>query len=164
MTKWIIQSEEKGERLDVFLLDKIENKTRSAIKHLIEDGVVLVNQGIVKAGYCLKENDEVLLGEIIEREPNAEPQDIPIDIVYEDDDIIVVNKAEGMVVHPAPGNPVGTLVNALLFHCKDGLSGVGGVIRPGIVHRIDKDTGGLLVVAKNDAAHLFLSEEIKLLH
>jgi 23S rRNA pseudouridine1911/1915/1917 synthase len=91
----------------------------------------------------------------------ALPENIPIDIIYVDDDIIVVNKREGMVVHPAAGNPTGTLVNALLYHCKDGLSGIGGVIRPGIVHRIDKDTGGLLVVAKNDAAHLFLAEEIK---
>ena len=151
-----------GKRVDVFLSEK-SALTRSAAVRLIENGSVRLNgkeDGLTKK-YKLCKGD-VLEIALPEPEPSeAVAENIPIDIVYEDEDIIVVNKAEGMVVHPAPGNPSGTLVNALLYHCKDGLSGVGGVIRPGIVHRIDKDTGGLLVVAKNDAAHLFLSEEIK---
>ena len=150
-----------GKRVDVFVSERSE-LTRSAAVRLIENGSITLNgkDGLTKK-YKLCKGDVL---EIVMPEPEpseAVAENIPIDIVYEDEDIIVVNKAEGMVVHPAPGNPNGTLVNALLYHCKDGLSGVGGVIRPGIVHRIDKDTGGLLVVAKNDAAHLFLSEEIK---
>ena len=151
-----------GKRVDVFISEG-SALTRSAAVRLIENGSVRLNgkeDGLTKKYKLCK--DDVLEIALPEPEPSeAVAENIPIDVVYEDEDIIVVNKAEGMVVHPAPGNPSGTLVNALLYHCKDGLSGVGGVIRPGIVHRIDKDTGGLLVVAKNDAAHLFLSEEIK---
>ena len=152
-----------GKRVDAYIAEH-SDLTRSAVSRLIESGDVSLmgdtQKGLSK-NYKLREND-VLLVTLPEPQPSeALPEDIPIDVVYEDDDIIVVNKPEGMVVHPAAGNSSGTLVNALLYHCKDGLSGIGGVIRPGIVHRIDKDTGGLLVVAKNDAAHIFLSEEIK---
>ena len=152
-----------GTRADAFIASKSE-LTRSAAVKLIESGDVSLegsNSRAISKKYKMSAGD-VLLISLPEPEPcEATPEDIPLNIVYEDSDIIVVNKPEGMVVHPAPGNPTGTLVNALLYHCKDGLSGIGGVIRPGIVHRIDKDTGGLLVVAKNDAAHLYLSEEIK---
>lgn len=154
--------EDIGKRIDVFIAEKSE-LTRSAATRLIENRSVSIegrSKSINKKDKICK--GDVLVIELPELEPcEAQPEDIPIDIVYEDEDIIVVNKHEGMVVHPAAGNPTGTLVNALLYHCKGELSGIGGVVRPGIVHRIDKDTGGLLVVAKNDAAHLFLAEEIK---
>lgn len=155
-----IEPTSKGARLDVFL-SEAEDITRSQAQKLIEDGNITVNGVSVAKNYKLRGGETV---EIIFPEPEpstAEPEDIPLDIIYEDADIIVVNKPKGMVVHPAAGNYTGTLVNALLHHCGDSLSGIGGVIRPGIVHRIDKDTSGLLVVAKNDEAHLFLSEEIK---
>lgn len=151
-----------GKRADAFIAESGE-LTRSAAVRLMEGGEVTLEKNglVVSKKYKLCRGD-VLVVTLPEPEDSvAQPEDIPVDIVYEDDDIIVVNKPEGMVVHPAAGNPSGTLVNALLYHCKDGLSGIGGVVRPGIVHRIDKDTGGLLVVAKNDSAHLFLSEEIK---
>ena len=152
-----------GKRVDAFIAENTE-LTRSAAARLIENGDVFLkneeNKPLSK-NYKLRKGDELTVRMPLPEPCEAQPENIPIDIVYEDDDIIVVNKPEGMVVHPAAGNVSGTLVNALLYHCKDGLSGIGGVIRPGIVHRIDKDTGGLLVVAKNDAAHLFLSEEIK---
>lgn len=155
---WII-NDEVGVRLDVFLLDKYPDKTRSHIKHWIEDGVAQVNEKIVKAGYSLRKGDVVNVGEIIEKVISNEPQDIPIDIVYEDDDLAVINKPQGMVVHPAVKNYDGTLVNALMYHLES-LSSINGVIRPGIVHRLDKDTSGLLVVAKNDNAHVSLSKQI----
>ena len=149
-----------GKRLDSFISEHTE-LSRSAAVRLIEDSTVLVGDKTENKKYKVCEGDRVTV-ELPEPEPTeADPENIPINIVYEDNDIIVVNKEQGMVVHPAPGNYSGTLVNALLYHCGDSLSGVGGVIRPGIVHRIDKDTGGLLVVAKNDAAHLFLSEQLK---
>lgn len=147
-------------RLDVAVAE-LADVTRSAAARLIEEGFATVNEKTVAKNYRLRERD-ILEVSIPEPEPDAAiPQEIPLDIVYEDDDIIVVNKPCGMVVHPAAGNPDGTLVNALLWHCGDSLSGVGGVARPGIVHRIDKDTEGLLVVAKNDAAHLKLAADIK---
>ncbi len=159
----IVESEDIGKRIDAFIAEKTD-LTRSAAARLIENGDAILSSSEGKKtakNYKLRAGDEIILS-LPQPEPcEAEPENIPIDVIFEDRDIIVVNKQEGMVVHPAPGNPNGTLVNALLYHCKDGLSGVGGVLRPGIVHRIDKDTGGLLVVAKNDAAHLFLSEEIK---
>ena len=149
-----------GKRADAFLAEHTE-LTRSAAVRLMESGSVLVNGRTVAKNYKVRTGD-VFSVELPEAEmTDAQPEDIPLDIVYEDGDLIVVNKPKGMVVHPAPGNPDGTLVNALLYHCKDSLSGIGGVIRPGIVHRIDKDTQGLLVAAKNDSAHLFLAEEIK---
>ena len=148
-----------GKRVDAFLAEQTD-LTRSAIVRLIENQSVLVNGKPFAKNYKVRQGD-VFTVVLPEAEPDrAEPENIPIDVVYEDADIIVVNKPKGMVVHPAAGNSTGTLVNALLYHCKGSLSGIGGVIRPGIVHRIDKDTQGLLVVAKNDAAHLFLAEEI----
>ena len=152
-------AEDKGKRLDAFLAEKTE-LSRNAAAKLAESGAVTVFGIKREKKYLLKEGDEVEL-EIPEAEEyKAEPENIPLDIVYEDDDIIVINKPSGMVVHPAPGNYTGTLVNALLYHCRDSLSGIGGVMRPGIVHRIDKDTSGLLVVAKNDFAHAKLSAEL----
>ncbi len=156
-----INAESVGARLDVFLSENIEGITRSHAQKLLADGAVLVNGAPANKNYKLRIGDRIVLT-LPELEPcEAKPENIPIDIVYEDDDIIVVNKPKGMVVHPAAGNYTGTLVSALLYHCGERLSGIGGVIRPGIVHRIDKDTSGLLVVAKNDAAHLSLSEQIK---
>lgn len=151
---------DKGTRLDQFVATSAE-LTRSAAARLIEEGAVTVNGKPVAKNHKVAKGDAV---EILLPEPEpaeALPENIPLDIVYEDDDIIVINKPVGMVVHPAAGNPTGTLVNALLYHCGSSLSGVGGVIRPGIVHRIDKDTSGLLVVAKNDEAHLALSAQLK---
>ncbi len=149
-----------GKRADAFLAER-SDLTRSAAVRLMESGHILVNGKSLDKKYKVRAGDVFTL-EIPEAEPDrAEPENIPLDIVYEDEDMVVVNKPKGMVVHPAAGNPTGTLVNALLYHCKGSLSGIGGVIRPGIVHRIDKDTEGLLVVAKNDRAHLFLAEEIK---
>lgn len=147
-------------RLDVFLSEKL-NLTRSAVQKLIEGKNVTVNGKVPDKSYKLKINDEVIV-KIPKPEPlSIEAEDIPLDIVYEDDYLLVVNKPKGMVVHPAPGNYSGTLVNALMWHCKDSLSGINGVLRPGIVHRIDKDTSGLLIVAKNDLAHQHLAEQIK---
>lgn len=150
-----------GKRLDVFLSETEADLTRSHIQKLLQDGMISVNGVTVAKNYKIRAYDVIALT-YPEPEPcEAQPEDIPIDIVYEDEDIIVVNKPKGMVVHPAAGNYTGTLVSALLYHCGERLSGIGGVIRPGIVHRIDKDTSGLLVVAKNDNAHLSLSEQIK---
>lgn len=156
---WIITKENNKKRLDIFLMDKFPDKTRSHIKKWIEDGVALVNDKSVKAGYSLREGDRVFLGEIVEEVLSLEPQDIPIDIIYEDNDLAIVNKPQGMVVHPAIKNYDGTLVNALMYRLKN-LSSINGVIRPGIVHRLDKDTSGLLVIAKNDNAHINLSNQI----
>lgn len=156
---WIITKEDNKKRLDIFLMDKFPDKTRSHIKKWIEDGVALVNDKSVKAGYSLREGDRVFLGEIVEEVLSSEPQDIPIDIIYEDNDLAIVNKPQGMVVHPAIKNYDGTLVNALMYRLKN-LSSINGVIRPGIVHRLDKDTSGLLVIAKNDNAHINLSNQI----
>ena len=155
-----IIAEESGERIDALLSRTIEGLSRSAAQRLIEKGAVLLN------GLPVQKNTRCRTGDIITAEiPETEevplvPQDLPLDIVYEDEDLIVVNKERGMVVHPAPGHPDGTLVNALLFHCGDSLSGIGGEKRPGIVHRIDKDTSGLLIVAKNDFAHQALSAQL----
>lgn len=156
-----VAPEEETLRLDVLLSRRVEGLTRSAAQRLLEEGKVSLQ------GRPLKKNHRLRAGEALELclpDPvptDARPQDIPLDIVYEDADVAVVNKPRGMVVHPAPGNPDGTLVNALLAHCGQSLSGVGGAIRPGIVHRIDKDTSGLLIIAKNDRAHLALSAQLK---
>lgn len=155
----IINNEDIGLRLDKYLLKIYPEKTRSHIKHWIEDGVVLVNNKVVKAGYEIKASDDIQMGEIVEKVLSNQPQDIPIDIIYEDNDLAVINKPQGMVVHPAIGNYDKTLVNALMFKL-DTLSSINGIVRPGIVHRLDKDTSGLLVVAKNDNSHLSLSEQI----
>ena len=154
-------AEDRGRRLDQFLADGVEELTRSAAQRLAEEQRVLLD------GRPLKKNYKITGGETLEvslpdPEPiDAVPQDIPLDIVYEDGDVLVINKPKGMVVHPAPGNPDGTVVNAVLYHCGSSLSGIGGAFRPGIVHRIDKDTSGLLIVAKNDRAHLCLSAQLK---
>ncbi len=160
MLVFTAEKEYEGMRLDVFMSER-GDFTRSAAQKLLEDGNVTVNGKSETKKYKIKSGDEV---QVVIPEPrvvDAVPQDIPLDIVYEDDDIIVVNKPQGMVVHPAAGNMDGTLVNALMYHTKGNLSAINGVIRPGIVHRIDKDTSGILVVAKNDKAHLSLSEQIK---
>ncbi|WP_160688853.1 RluA family pseudouridine synthase [Clostridium sp. C2-6-12] len=157
---FIIEEKDQGTRIDKYLAEVFIDKSRSFIQGLIEKECVKVNGKIPKSNYKLKVSDEV---EVEIKEPEVlmvDAEDIPLDILYEDKDVIVVNKVQGMVVHPAPGNYNGTLVNALLFHCKD-LSSINGVIRPGIVHRIDKDTSGVLVIAKNDEAHNKLSEQLK---
>ena len=148
-------------RIDAALADLLPDFTRSAIARLITDGNVTVNQKAVSKSYKVSKGERVTVLVPDPQPDEALPENIPLDIVYEDDDLLVVNKPKGMVVHPAPGNYSGTLVNALLHHCGNSLSGIGGVIRPGIVHRIDKDTSGLLMVAKNDKAHVFLAEQIK---
>ena len=149
-----------GERIDKFLCTQIDTMTRSAVQKVIDSGTVTVGGVAVTKNYKVRAGDKIAVQMPQTRELDVEPQNIPLDIRYEDDDLLVVNKPKGMVVHPAPGNPDGTLVNALLYHCKGSLSGINGVIRPGIVHRIDKDTSGLLIVAKNDFAHISLAEQI----
>ncbi len=160
MATEIISVTEGGIRLDAYIASKLA-LSRSMSAELIENGHVLLNGKPSKKKTEVIEGDEITVNMPDLKEPEALPQDIPLDIVYEDDDLLVVNKPKGMVVHPAPGNPDGTLVNALLYHCKGGLSGINGVMRPGIVHRIDKDTSGLLIVAKNDLAHQSLADQIK---
>lgn len=156
-----IEQINEKQRLDAFLASTKLDISRSMAQKLIKSNQVFVNGKNEKESYKVKKDDIVKI--IIEepKESNLKEQEIPIDIIYEDDDIIVVNKEKGMVVHPGNGNPDGTLVNAILHHCKGSLSGIGGEIRPGIVHRIDKDTSGLLIVAKNDKAHISMAEEIK---
>lgn len=153
-------AEDAGARIDSFLASKLEGITRSAAQKLIESGSILVNEKNIAKNYKLTGNEtiSVTLPEVEETDITA--QNIPLDIIFEDEDVIVVNKPSGLVVHPAPGHSDGTLVNALLYHCGDSLSGIGGEKRPGIVHRIDRDTSGLIIAAKNDAAHLFLSAQL----
>ena len=156
----VFTAEEKGQRLDVFVVERFPELSRSHVQKLIEQGNVLVDGMVRKANYKLRGAEAVQVT-VPQAEPiSVEPEDIPLDILYEDKDIIVVNKARGMVVHPASGVYSGTLVNALLYHCRD-LSGINGEIRPGIVHRLDKDTSGVMVCAKNDTAHLDLAEQIR---
>jgi len=155
-----VSEKDAGMRLDAFIASVTE-LSRSAAARLIESGDVTVEGRNAEKKRTLTAGERVEITLPEPEECEAQPEDIPLDVVYEDSDIIVVNKPQGMVVHPAPGNYSGTLVNALLFRCRDSLSGIGGVMRPGIVHRIDKDTSGLLVVAKNDFAHAALSEELK---
>lgn len=157
-----VSESDKGTRIDKFISDNVEELTRSAVQGLMEKGKILVCGKPVSKNYKLRDGDAIDV-DIPEPEPmDALPENIPLDIVYEDSDLLVVNKPKGMVVHPAHGNHNGTLVNALLYHCGDSLSGINGVIRPGIVHRIDKNTSGLLIVAKNDASHIHLAEQIKI--
>ncbi len=153
-------AEAAGLRLDAYVSGETE-LSRSAAARLIDEGSITVNEKNVKKNYVLRDGDVIIVTLPDPIPDEAQPEALPLDIIYEDRDIIVINKPQGMVVHPAAGNREGTLVNALLYHCGDSLSGVGGVSRPGIVHRIDKDTAGLLVVAKNDAAHLGLSAQLK---
>ena len=146
-----LKVEETGIRLDAYITSKLEDLSRNMVQKLIKKGDILVNNKEEKESYKVPKPEE----------KGLKKQEIPLDIIYEDEDILVVNKPKGMVVHPGNGNPDGTLVNAIMAHCEDSLSGIGGEIRPGIVHRIDKDTSGLLVIAKNDKAHINLSEQIK---
>ena len=161
MTKLTRTADQAGERADAFLARTVEELTRSAAQRLLEEGSVTLN------GKTLKKNYKTTPGDVLEvvlpdPEPvDVVPQDIPLDVVYEDSDVIVINKPVGMVVHPAPGHPDGTLVNALMYHCGDSLSGINGELRPGIVHRIDRDTSGLIIAAKNDKAHLALAEQLQ---
>ncbi|WP_209455032.1 RluA family pseudouridine synthase [Thermoanaerobacterium butyriciformans] len=155
----IAEKDDVDKRIDSFLASELDY-TRSYLKKLILNGLVKVNGSSIKPNYKLKEGDSVDVNIPEVEEIDLMPENIPLDIIYEDDDIIVINKPQGMVVHPAPGNYSGTLVNALLYHCKN-LSGINGELRPGIVHRLDKDTSGVMVVAKNDKAHLDLSNQIK---
>ena len=152
--------QEAGERLDRFVCARLPDLSRSAVQRLIDEGFVTVDGEAPGKSYKLREGDTVTVRLPAPKPAEVLPQDIPLQIVYEDGDLLVVNKPKGMVVHPAPGNPDGTLVNALLYHCGGSLSGIGGVLRPGIVHRIDKDTSGLLMVAKNDFAHQSLARQI----
>ena len=161
MKEFIVQKEEANKRIDVYLSNKNNEMSRVAIQRLIESKKILVNEKQTKPSYRIQENDKITLEEEEPQEVEIKAQDIPIPIIYEDEDIIVVNKPKGLVVHPANGNPDGTLVNAIMAICKESLSGIGGEIRPGIVHRLDKDTSGILIIAKNDKAHINLSEQIK---
>lgn len=161
MNKYIVKENLVNTRLDKVITILDNNISRMMVKRLLDENKVFVNGKLEKASYKVKENDIIEVEEIVVKDIDLKAQDIPLDVIYEDDDIIVVNKQKGMVVHPANGNLDGTLVNALMARCKDSLSGIGGEIRPGIVHRLDKDTSGVLVVAKNDKAHINLSKQIK---
>ena len=156
-----LKVEETGIRLDAYITSKLEDLSRNMVQKLIKKGNILVNNKEEKESYKVQKGDQILVVIPKPEEKGLKKQEIPLDIIYEDEDILVVNKPKGMVVHPGNGNPDGTLVNAIMAHCEDSLSGIGGEIRPGIVHRIDKDTSGLLVIAKNDKAHINLSEQIK---
>ncbi len=156
-----LEVESDGKRIDAYLSEKLEDMSRVTVQRLLSNGKILVNHKIVKSSYKVQEGDKIQIEEEIPVEISLKAQNIPLEVIYEDKDIIVVNKPKGMVVHPANGNPDGTLVNAIMAMCKGSLSGIGGEIRPGIVHRLDKDTSGIIVVAKNDKAHINLSEQIK---
>ena len=158
--KYIVSFKESGERFDKAVSLLNSELSRSYITKLIEEGKILLNGKQEKPSLKVKENDEIFIEELVDQKSDIKEEDIPLDVVYEDDDILIINKPQGMVVHPANGHYSGTLVNALMF-MEDSLSSINGVIRPGIVHRIDKDTSGLLCVAKNDNAHHFLAEQLK---
>ena len=161
MEKLFFTIEKGGERIDKYLSEQLEDMTRSHNQKLIKEYMVRVNGMAVKSNFKLSASDQIEV-EIPElKEPDILPENIPLDILYEDQDILVVNKPKGMVVHPAPGHYTGTLVNAIMYHCKDNLSGINGVMRPGIVHRIDMDTTGSLLICKNDRAHQALAEQLK---
>lgn len=159
--KFLVSEEEEGDRLDVYLSNQLGDMSRSYVQKIIKDQKVKINSKVEKSKYLVKESDEIEVEIPAPKVLEVIPQDIPIDIVYEDKDFLIVNKKQGMVVHPAPGNYENTLVNAVLYHCKDKLSSINGIIRPGIVHRIDKDTSGLLMIAKNNNSHNFLAEQLK---
>lgn len=158
--KYIVTFKENGQRLDKAVAMLNSELSRSFITKLIDEGKITINGKVEKPSFKVKENDEIIIEEIVDTKSDIKEEDIPLDVVYEDDDILIINKPQGMVVHPANGHYSGTLVNALMF-MEDSLSSINGVIRPGIVHRIDKDTSGLLCVAKNDNAHHFLAEQLK---
>ena len=161
MKQIIVSEHDKGQRLDAYITSSVDDISRSYIQKLIKEKQVLVNGKVEKAKYIVKENDKININIPEPVELEIIPQNIPIEIVYEDEDVLVVNKPQDMVVHPAPGNYDNTLVNAILYHCKDKLSSINGVVRPGIVHRIDKDTSGLLMIAKNNNAHNDLAGQLK---
>lgn len=156
-----ITPEMEGERIDKCISNYLESLSRSYIQKIIKDGKAYVNDAVVKANYKVKVDDKVQFEIPDCEEPDIPPQDIPLDILYEDKDILIVNKPKDMVVHPAPGHYEGTLVNAIMFHCKDELSGINGVLRPGIVHRIDKDTTGSIIICKNDEAHRKIARQLR---
>ncbi|MBD5459190.1 MAG: RluA family pseudouridine synthase, partial [Lachnospiraceae bacterium] len=156
-----IDPEEDGERLDKWISNTLQSLSRSYIQKLIKENNVFVNGRAQKASYRIKADDELRFQIPDASEPSIPAEDIPLSILYEDEDILIVDKPKGMVVHPAPGHYSGTLVNAVMFHCKEKLSGINGILRPGIVHRIDKDTTGSLIVCKNDTAHQFVAAQLK---
>ena len=155
-----VSIEEKGIRIDK-IIGTLEEMSRTAIQRMIDEGNILVNERKVKTSYKVAEGDLITILYEEPKETDLVPQDIPLNIIYEDDDMLIINKEKGMVVHPGAGNPDGTLVNAIMAKCKDSLSGIGGKIRPGVVHRIDKDTSGLVIIAKNDKTHIDISQQIK---
>lgn len=159
--KFIVDDAYAGERIDKTLSELLDNQTRSYIQKLIKDNAVNVNGSIVKANYKLRDEDVIEVTIPDAKALDVKAQDIPLDILYEDNDILMINKPKGMVVHPSAGHTEGTLVNAVMFHCQNNLSGINGVLRPGIVHRIDMDTTGVLVVCKNDMSHLSITEQLK---
>ena len=161
MTPLHLRVEQAGRRADQFLADSLPQLTRSAAQKLLEDGAVTLNGKPVKKNYKTVSGDELVVALPDPAPVDIVPQDIPLDVVYEDEDVIAVNKPVGLVVHPAAGHPDGTLVNALLYHCGESLSGINGALRPGIVHRIDRDTSGLIIAAKNDFAHLTLAAQLQ---
>lgn len=160
MDIFIAEAQDTGRRIDVYLNEMLDDLSRSALQKLIEKNEIMVNQKAINKNYKLREGDEISVNIPEPESIDILPEDIPLDILYEDRDLIVVNKPQNMVVHPAPGHYSGTLVNALMYHCGDNLSGINGVLRPGIVHRIDKDTSGVLVAAKSEAAHRGLTEQL----
>lgn len=157
----LIEAEDAGMRIDKFISDRMPDYSRSFIQKLIKENDLTVNNNEIKSNYKLKAGDEINIVIPEPKELDIVAEDIPLDIVYEDKDVILVNKPQGMVVHPAPGHFTGTLVNAIMYHCKDDLSGINGVMRPGIVHRIDKDTSGVLIICKNDKAHESIAKQLK---
>lgn len=157
----VVTDEYEGMRVDKLISELIDSLSRSYIKKLIDDKKVNVNGKVVKASFSVSEGDRITMEIPTPQVPDIKPEDIPLDILYEDEDVIVVNKPKGMVVHPAAGHYEGTLVNALMYHCKDNLSGINGVMRPGIVHRIDKDTTGSVIACKNDISHQKIAEQLK---
>ena len=160
-SEYIAGEEDAGNRIDSFLADKLPLLSRSYIQKQIKEGNILVNGSRTKAGYKICASDTIKVYEAPAEELEIKPENIPLDIIYEDNDIIVINKPKRMVVHPAPGHYSGTVVNALLYHCRDSLSGINGIMRPGIVHRIDQDTTGVIVACKNDISHNFLAAQLK---
>ncbi len=158
----IVETEDSGIRIDKYIADNQEDLTRSYIQKLIRDGMILVNKKAVKANYKVSPDDCIIINLPPPVDLDINGENIPLDIIYEDKDIIVINKEKGMVVHPAAGHYSGTLVNGLLYHCKNELSGINGVFRPGIVHRIDRNTTGVLVACKNDRAHQFIAEQLRI--
>ena len=161
MNEYEIKEEQQNIRLDKIISELEQDISRTAIQRMIDGGNILVNGKKVKTSYKVVVGDLITIKDEEPQEIDLVPQDIPLNIIYEDDDILIINKEKGMVVHPGAGNPDGTLVNAIMAKCKDSLSGIGGKIRPGVVHRIDKDTSGLVIIAKNDKAHIDISDQIK---